>query len=196
MERETYFKNLAGAIDKTLVTQKEKSAPLSDGFQKAISMILPNGQSEEKRKLMVIGNGGSAAIASHMQNDLCKAVGLRAIVFNESPLLTAYSNDHGYEVAFERLVELWAEPEDLLIAISSSGKSENILRAVRMALSKGCLVITFSGFQPDNPLRKMGDINFYVPAQTYGFVEIAHMALGHYLTDCAMAVRQAAGKIA
>lgn len=194
MERETYFKNLASVIDKTLVSEKEKLVPLSDGFQKAISMILLNGQSE-KRKLMVVGNGGSAAIASHMQNDLCKAVGLRAIVFNESPLLTAYANDHGYEVAFERMVQLWAESEDVLIAISSSGKSENILRAVRMALSKGCQVITFSGFQPNNPLRKMGDINFYVPAQTYGFVEVAHMALGHYLTDCAMAARQSAGKI-
>ena len=135
---------------------------------------------------MLIGNGGSAAIASHMQNDLCKAVGVRAMVFNEPSLLTALSNDHGYGCVFERPTELWADNGDLLLAISSSGQSENILRAVRASVAQGCQVITFSGFGADNPLRRMGHLNFYVPSQVYGYVELVHSTLAHFLTDCAM----------
>ena len=135
---------------------------------------------------MIIGNGGSAAIASHMHNDLCKAVGIRAIIFNEPSLLTALSNDHGYGCVFERPIELWADSGDLLLAISSSGQSENILRAVRASLAPGCQVITLSGFKSDNPLRGMGHLNFYVPAQDYGLVELVHSGLTHFLTDRSM----------
>lgn len=136
-------------------------------------------------KVMLVGNGGSAAIASHMQNDLCVAVGVRAAVFNEAPLMTALSNDRGYASVFERLVLLWAQPGDVLIAISSSGRSENILRAARRAASVGCHLITFSGFGEGNPLRRLGEVNFYLPSRSYGFVEMAHSVLGHFITDCA-----------
>jgi D-sedoheptulose 7-phosphate isomerase len=132
---------------------------------------------------MLIGNGGSAAIVSHVQNDLCKQAGIRALVFTEPPLLTALGNDCGYDSVFELPVELWASSGDLLIAVSSSGRSENILRAVHAATLQGCQIVTLSGFQADNPLRCMGDVNFYVPAHTYGFVESAHMALAHCLID-------------
>ena len=129
-----------------------------------------------------------------MQNDLCKAVGVRAMVFNEPPLLTALSNDHGYGCVFERPVELWATTDDVLLAISSSGQSENILRAVQADEARGCHVITLSGFRADNPLRQMGDVNFYVPSHVYGYVEVAHMALAHFLTNRAMsAVRPLSG---
>jgi len=139
------------------------------------------------RKVMIIGNGGSASIASHIQSDLCKAVGVRAMVFNEIPLLTAFSNDHGYGCVFERPVDLWAESGDLLLAISSSGQSENILRAARSAEARRCQVVTFSGFRVDNPLRRMGRLNFYVPSQSYGFVELVHSVLMHFLADVALA---------
>lgn len=135
---------------------------------------------------MLVGNGGSAAIVSHMQNDLCKAVGVRAMVFNEPPLLTALSNDHGYGCVFERPVDLWAESGDLLLAISSSGQSENILRAARSAKARGCQILTLSGFLADNPLRGMGHLNFYAPSQVYGYVELVHSVLAHFLTDCAV----------
>ena len=138
---------------------------------------------ESGGKVLVVGNGGSAAIASHVQNDLCKAGNLQALVFTEQPLLTAYTNDDGYESAYESMVNLWAGPNDVLIAISSSGSSENILRACRVISETGGRIITLSGFSADNPLRSMGDINFYVDADSYGMVETAHAALGHYLTD-------------
>ena len=172
---------LLSIIEVTAATNERIS--FDDGMESAISIILSN--KTKGQKIMVIGNGGSAAIASHMQNDLCKAVGVRSIVFNEAPLLSALSNDLSYAEAFEALVDLWAEKGDTLIAISSSGQSENIIRAANTAKNKGCSVVTCSGFKKDNPLRNRGTVNFYVPSDQYGFVELGHSILTHYLSDAA-----------
>ena len=142
----------------------------------------------DARKVILIGNGGSASIAGHMEMDFCNRVGVRAHVFNDPPVLTALANDHGYESAFERMVRLWSEPGDCVFAISSSGQSPNILRGVAAARERACAVVTFSGFAADNPLRGRGDRNFYVASSDYGEVEVAHHALGHYLTDHAAAL--------
>lgn len=173
------FKKLTELLEGIEITDR-KGAILSfqEGEERALAMLPAS-----PRKIILIGNGGSAAIASHMQNDLCQSVGVRALVFNEAPLLTALSNDYGYEKAFERLVGLWADPGDLLIAISSSGRSESILRAVRAARAAGSSVLTLSGFDSENPLRKMGELNFYVRSKAYGEVESVHTVLSHYLTD-------------
>jgi len=158
--------------------------PLDEGASKAVEMILS--VQANSGKVMVIGNGGSAAIASHMQNDLCKAVGMRVLDFSQVPLLTALSNDDGYGCVYERPVELWADAGDLLVAISSSGKSENILRAVQVAAARRCQIITLSGFSTDNPLHRLGDVNFYVSSSEYGYVESAHSVITHFMTDRAM----------
>mgnify|MGYP001340853424 CR=1 FL=1 len=179
-----YVEAVAALARKVEVTDSERAiVPLERAAHRAIDLILR--LKDEGRKVLLIGNGGSAAIASHTHNDLCKAVGVRAMVFVESPLLTALSNDHGYDCVFERPVELWAAAGDLMIAISSSGRSENILRAVRVSRGRGCGIITFSGFQTDNPLRRLGDLNFYVPSPVYGHVELVHSVLAHFLTDYA-----------
>lgn len=183
-----YFHKLYGLMQSLQVTDRQGAIlSLDEGVKKAVDCILS--VKSASGKVMLIGNGGSASIASHMQNDLCKAAGLRAMVFNESSLLTALSNDHGYECVFERPVELWGDTNDLLLAISSSGQSENILRAVRTSEARRCQIITLSGFDVGNPLRRMGDLNFYVPSQVYGYVELVHAALAHFLTDCAMKSR-------
>lgn len=136
-------------------------------------------------KVMLIGNGGSAAIVSHFHNDLTKAVGVRALVFNEQPLLMALANDEGYASVFERPLEVWAEPGDVLIAVSSSGASENILRAAHTALRHDMTVITLTGFEHSNPLRQLGHVNFYVPSHHYGLVEQSHSVLTHHFSDAA-----------
>jgi D-sedoheptulose 7-phosphate isomerase len=161
----------------------EEPLSIDEGTQKIIDQIISIKFSN--KKVMIIGNGGSAAIASHIHNDLCKSVNMRAMVFYEPPLLTAFSNDLSYTVAFENLINLWADKGDMLIAISSSGQSENILRAAKAASVKGSTVITLSGFKNDNPLRYMGRVNFYVPSCEYGFVELIHSILAHYLSDAA-----------
>ena len=154
---------------------------LDEGTQKIIEQIISI--KNFNKKIMIVGNGGSAAIASHIHNDLCKSVGMRAMVFNETPLLTAFSNDLSYTVAFENLVNLWADNGDMLIAISSSGKSENIIRAAKAASAKGSKVVTLSGFKHDNPLRYMGQVNFFVPSEEYGYVELIHSIIAHYISD-------------
>ena len=189
----SYFQKFSELLFDQQVTDREgKVLTLDDGTAKAVDRILSI--KFNSGKIMLIGNGGSAAIANHMQNDLSKAVEVKALVFNDIPLLTAYTNDHGYECAFERPIAQWANPQDLLIAISSSGKSENILRAVRAAQEKQCQIISFSGFRPDNPLRRSGDINFYIPSDVYGYVESVHAVLAHFLADCAMHLKKFKGE--
>ena len=182
-----YFQTLARCMLDTRISDQD-GAELSfeEGFSKALDLILKTG---ERGKVLVVGNGGSAAIASHVHNDLCHSVGVRAMVLTESALLTALTNDHSYAEAYQTQVQMWATSDDLLLAISSSGKSENILRAASAAAAQQCAVITFSGFSPENPLRGMGQLNFYVPANQYGFVEMSHACQLHYLTDLATAQR-------
>ncbi len=141
---------------------------------------------EVGNKLIFIGNGGSAGIAGHMAIDYSKNGNIRSQALNDSSALTCLGNDLGYENVFSKQIEFHARPGDLLVAISSSGNSENILNGVDRARKSGCEVITLSGFAKDNGLRDKGDINFYVPSQEYGFVEITHLALCHAVVDFAM----------
>lgn len=137
-------------------------------------------------KLMFVGNGGSAGIASHVAIDYAKNGGLRSLAFNDAAALTCLGNDFGYAQVFAHQVAMHGRPEDLLVAISSSGRSLNILNAVKAGRDQGCAVFTLSGFNADNPLRRTGDVNLYVPSDQYGFVEITHLALLHAALDIAM----------
>jgi D-sedoheptulose 7-phosphate isomerase len=182
----SYLQDLGRVLLSTSATDSKGTEMFLDAAaEKAIDMYLSHRNSHTK--VLLVGNGGSAAIVSHAQNDLCKMLGIKALTFHETSLLTALSNDISYEAAYEWPTQLWAQKGDLLIAVSSSGQSRNILRAVRAAAERGCQVITFSGFKPNNPLRSLGDLNFYVAAKEYGQVEVAHMALNHLLTDLAAA---------
>jgi D-sedoheptulose 7-phosphate isomerase len=134
-------------------------------------------------KLMFIGNGGSAGIASHLAIDFSKNGGLRSLAFNDASALTCLGNDLGYDRVFSQQLEFHARPGDLLLAISSSGRSRNILTATATARERRVGVVTFSGFDQDNDLRRIGDVNFYVRSDEYGFVEIAHLSLCHAILD-------------
>jgi D-sedoheptulose 7-phosphate isomerase len=183
----SYCQNLHKYLLDTVVTDKHgQVVPLADGAANAVDMILAVGSASGK--IMLAGNGGSASTVSHMQADLCKAVGVRAMVFTEQPLLMALANDNGFETVFEWPIGLWVESDDLVVTVSSSGQSENILRGVRKSVERGCRVITLSGFSPDNALRKLGDLNFYVQSDVYGYVEMAHATLTHFMTDQAMGI--------
>ena len=107
-------------------------------------------------KIIFAGNGGSAGIASHMATDYSKNGGLRAWAMNDGSMLTCLANDYGYEYVFAKQIEYHGTPGDMLVAISSSGRSANILGAVTAARRLGCTVLTLSGFKPDNPLRRTG----------------------------------------
>lgn len=136
-----------------------------------------------KGRVFFIGNGASAAIASHMAADWLKAGGMAAQCFNDGALTTCLANDLGYENVFSTPIAAHARKDDLLVAISSSGESENILRGVDAADHAGCHIVTLSGMKPDNRLRAHGDVSFYVPSDHYGTVEVCHHAICHAILD-------------
>lgn len=135
------------------------------------------------RAVYFIGNGGSAMIASHMAADACKNGGLRAIAFNDAAMLTAIGNDMAFEDVFALPLQRIGQGGDLLISISSSGNSPNIVRGLEVGRRAGMHLVTLSGKRPDNRSRTLGDLNFYVPADRYGWVESAHQAIIHYWFD-------------
>ena len=127
------------------------------------------------KKTLIFGNGGSAAISSHFSVDLTKNAGLRCINCNEADLITCFSNDYGFERWVEKAVDFYGDEGDLLIIISSSGSSKNMLNGVKAARNgKFKAVVTLSGFSKDNPLRELGDINLWVNNRAYNFVENLH----------------------
>ena len=177
-----HFKRLAELLFEVQVTTSQgRALSLDEGAELAVGLI--GAVREKGGKVISLGNGGSAAIASHLHNDLSASAGIRALVFTDAPLLTALANDYGYAQVFTRPLELWAERGDLVVAVSSSGRSENILAAVRLAQERGLEVVTLTGFDAANPLRRLGGVNFWAPSHDYGLVETAHQALAHYLSD-------------
>ena len=129
----------------------------------------------EGNKTLIFGNGGSAAIASHFSVDLTKNAGLRCVNFNEADLITCFANDYGFEHWVEKAVDFYGDAGDLLIVISSSGSSKNMLNGVKAARNGNFrAVVTLSGFGENNPLRQLGDINLWINSRAYNFVENIH----------------------
>ncbi len=180
----TYFETLAATPRMTEVTDRNgMPTSLTDFYRRVIDWCRT--AHENGNSVHLVGNGGSAAIASHIANDLCKNGGIRARAHNDASAITCLANDYSYEEAFSRQIALHARPGDVVICISSSGKSRSITNSVAAARAARCRVVTLSGFGAENPLRTMGDINAYVPSSEYGFVEIAHLALCHAIIDLA-----------
>ncbi len=173
---ERYFDEAGSLPLKTLVTDANGSEyALGDGFSRLLELVVA--ANDRGNTLRFIGNGGSAGIASHMAVDFAKRGNIRAGAMNDPAMLTCLGNDLGYDQVFAHQIELHTREGDVLTAISSSGRSPNILNACTAARAKGATIVTFSGFDADNPLRALGDLNFYVGSPEYGFVELTHMAL-------------------
>lgn len=136
-----------------------------------------------KGRLYFVGNGASASMASHFAADIAKMSGAPAEVFTDPALVTAIGNDDGFENVFAIPLRQRMRPGEVLVAVSSSGNSPNVLRAAEAARELGGKVTTFSAMAPGNKLRALGDLNFYIPAQTYGMAESGHAALLHHLVD-------------
>jgi D-sedoheptulose 7-phosphate isomerase len=135
------------------------------------------------KSVFIIGNGGSASVAGHAAVDFVNIVRVDARTIHEPPVLTCMANDYGYDDAYSRILAGCIKKDDLLIAISSSGKSKNILSAVRTAHKAKAHVLTLSGFGSGNALRKTGDVNIWLDSNEYGQVEIGHLFILHTLAD-------------
>ncbi len=138
---------------------------------------------ERRQTVYMIGNGASASMASHFAADLAKNGRLHTQVFSDLSLITAISNDMGYEHVFAEPLRRRGQRGDLLVAISSSGRSPNILAAIDVADELEISVVTLTAKDAANPLRQRGDLNLYVPATTYGLAETAHAAALHWWMD-------------
>lgn len=140
---------------------------------------LPSG-----RQVLLAGNGGSAAICDHLAVDFCKFLQARAQALTNGAMLSCIGNDYGFEYVFSKQIYWQAADEDtIVILISSSGASPNILKAADEALALDCILVTCSAFKPDNPLRSKGDINFYLPTMKYREAEVGHLELLHSMVD-------------
>ena len=128
----------------------------------------------KRKKVILVGNGGSAAMASHVSVDLTKICKIRAINFNEADLLTCFANDYGYENWVQKALSFYADKGDLLICISSSGQSKNIINGAKFAKKIGCKVVTLTGFGKKNKVRKIGQVNLWVNSKNYNLVEMTH----------------------
>lgn len=178
----SYLKDFTQMMQNTEVTDSQLGRlTLDEGLKKTIGRL--EQLKREKKKVMFVGNGGSAGIASHQSVDFWKNGGIRAVAFNDSSLLTCISNDYSFAEVFSKPIEMFADAGDLVFAFSSSGKSANILNAAEAAKSAGADLFTFSGFHQENPLRQTGSLNFYVPSLEYGLVEVGHLYLSHVILD-------------
>ena len=163
-------------IKKYLEDFSEIIKPNDETVEKIISVkdVLVNTK-KNNAKIMIFGNGGSAAIASHVSIDLTKNANLRSVNFNEADLITCFANDYGYERWVEKAIDFYADDNDVLILISSSGKSQNMINACKAARNKKISkIITFTGHENNNPLSKLGDINLWIDSKAYNFVENTH----------------------
>lgn len=133
--------------------------------------------------IYLIGNGASASMSSHMAADLAKNGHVHTEVFSDLALVTAIANDMGYEHVFSEPLRRRMRPGDMLVAISSSGESQNVINAAKTATERGGYVVTLTGMAPSNTLSRIGSLNFYIPAQTYGLAETCHAAILHHWMD-------------
>ncbi len=175
------FSDLNAAIASCVYSDQERVFLEDDALQSFYRMMAET--VAKQGVIYVIGNGGSAGIASHFSNDLMKALQIPSQTLYDSNLMTCLANDIGYENVFSYPLERLIKSNDLLVAISSSGQSPNILKAVDAAQAKSAAVITLSGFKADNSLRKQGNLNFWIDRCDYGLVETAHFFLLHTVID-------------
>lgn len=135
------------------------------------------------RVIYLVGNGASASMASHFAADLAKNGHVHTQVFTDLALLTAVANDVSFDQVFVEPLRTRLVPADMLVAISSSGNSPNVVNACRFAAQVGATVVTISAMQPGNAIRVLGNLNFWIPAGTYGMAETGHACILHYWMD-------------
>ena len=166
MNKLNYFSKYLAKLSTQLVEIDQKK------FLKIVQIVKKI--KKNKKKVILVGNGGSAAMASHVSVDLTKMCGIRAINFNEADLLTCFSNDYGYENWVKQALYFHADKGDLFIAISSSGESKNIINGAKFAKKFGCNVVTLTGFSALNNVKKIGHVNLWLNSKNYNFIEMIH----------------------
>ncbi len=181
-----YIKELIEKIEQTeiWIGIAEKCVDYDSGIKLLVDTFTKH--KEKQSQLFFIGNGGSSAIASHMTADFMKNGGMNTYSLYDNAVTTCMGNDYGYEYIFSRPMDFLVREGDLVVAISSSGNSQNIINAIETAHKKNAAVITLTGFQSNNKAKQTGDINVYVPCEKYGIVESIHNLILQQIVDLIM----------
>jgi len=182
IEFKAYFDSVSAALKNLIATDSRGQLMDSEESLTKWCRVIRIAK-ETNHTVYIVGNGASAMMASHMAADATKNGKVRCLAFNDPALMTAVSNDICYDECFAMPLGRFANAGDALITISSSGNSPNIIKAIKTAKDMGLFVVTLSGMKGDNRSRKMGDLNLYVPADTYGIVESSHQILLHCWLD-------------
>lgn len=179
---DSYIEELKRTLDGVEITSKHQTGM---DYTEGICMVVDVFRfcREDGKGVYFCGNGGSAGIAQHMTADYMKNGGILTHSLYGQTMLTCLSNDLSYEYVFSKQLELMARDGELLVAISSSGESENIIKAIEAIRKCSGKVITLTGFKKDNRIRRMGDWNIYVPKEHYGMVESIHNIVLQQVVD-------------
>lgn len=177
-----WFSELKSGIDQTKIKVDGEYADWDKAQNKFTDLI--NQTRSGYGTVWWVGNGGSNSICSHLAQDVLGKLRMASFAINDPSLLTCMANDFGYENVYSRPLSFVAKKNDLLIAISSSGNSQNIVSAIEISRSIGIPIVTLSGFNPENRIELLdSDLSFYFPSSHYGPVEVGHMALLHALIE-------------
>ena len=175
MNYKDYFQNYTNSIKNLLDSVDDKL------IDKSVELI-KNTQIND-RKIYIIGNGGSASIASHVSVDFAKVASVPSSTFNNANLITCFANDYGYENWVTEAIKAYTSKDDLFILISSSGTSKNIVNAANYCKKENINLITLSGFNSKNPLNQLGNVNFHIDSDDYNYIEMSHHIILVALVD-------------
>lgn len=184
----SYIKELIMILEHTEIWRGNHKKAECKSYDEGIDLLVDRftAHKEKQTQLFFIGNGGSSAIASHMTADFMKNGGMNTYSLYDNAVTTCMGNDYGYEYIFSRPMGFLVREDDLVVAISSSGNSGNIINAIKTARAKKAEIITFTGFSADNAARQLGDVNVYVPSSKYGMVESIHNLILQQIVDSIM----------
>lgn len=176
-EKNKYIINYIDNFNSVIINLKSQKKKIAEIYKSLIRY-------QKKNTVHIFGNGGSASIASHFSMDLTNNSKIRCYNYNDSSLITCFANDFKYENWISKVIEKYGNKNDLLILVSSSVESKNMLNAAKAAKKKKfSKIITFTGFNFKNSLKKKGDINVWINSKLYNVVENSHQFLLLLLVD-------------
>lgn len=182
MKAETWISKLSEILSNPLCRIEGRQIEANKAFEK-MKQLLTDTRANDKAVYWV-GNGGSAAICSHLSQDVLNKLETKSYVLSDTSLLTCMANDFGYESVYQKPLQKLMNEGDLLIAISSSGNSQNIINAVDVANEKGGKIIALSAFDPSNKLNQTkADVSLFLECALYGHAEVGHEALLHAVIE-------------
>ncbi len=163
-----YINEIKNCLDQ-VIDQQEKILKLKKIYSKI----------DKSNKIITFGNGGSITSAAHFSVDITKVLSKKSLSLNDADLITCYANDYGYDNFVKQAINSHYIKNDIVVLISVSGESKNILSAAKFCVKNNINLITLSSFKKNNSLSKINKkgINFYIDTMSYNIAEISHLII-------------------